>query len=97
MAEKMHIGVERNGSWWNEKSYPSAPCRFNLLMDPVKKMDPESEEWGYIGRKFLAAKLWAPTAAARLLKAHLMSVQEFPPSQGADTLSIEEGRRQAAR
>jgi arylsulfatase len=43
---------------------------------------------GYIGRKFFAAKLWAPTAASRFLKAHLMSMQEFPPSQGADTLSM---------
>jgi arylsulfatase len=32
-------------------------------MDPMEKTTPDSEEWGYIGRKFFAAKLWAPTAA----------------------------------
>jgi arylsulfatase A-like enzyme len=47
---KMHIGVKRDGSWWNEKSYPSVPYLFNLRMDPMEKMDPESHEWGYIGR-----------------------------------------------
>ncbi|HYB44476.1 MAG TPA: arylsulfatase [Candidatus Methylomirabilis sp.] len=92
---KMHIGVKPKGSWWNEKYYPNVPYLFNLLMDPMEKMDPESEEWGYVGRKFLAAKLWAPTAAGRFLKAHLMSMQEFPPSQGADTLSMKRAIEQA--
>jgi arylsulfatase len=87
-AWKMHIGVKREGSWWNEKYYPSVPYVFNLLMDPMEKMDPESSEWGYVGRKFLASKLWAPTAAGPFLQAHLQSLQEFPPSQGADTLSM---------
>lgn len=85
---KMHIGVKREGSWWNEKYYPSVPYIFNLWMDPMEKMDPESPEWGYIGRKFLASKLWAPTAAGPFLAAHLQSLQEYPPSQGADTLSM---------
>ena len=35
----------------------------------MEKMDPESHEWGYIGRKFAAEKLWAPTAASRFLQA----------------------------
>ena len=34
-------------------------------MDPMEKMDPESHEWGYVGRKFFAHKMWAPTAAGR--------------------------------
>jgi arylsulfatase len=85
---KMHIGVKKDGTWWNAKTYPSVPYLFNLLMDPLEKMDPESHEWGYIGRKFLAAKLWAPTAASQFLGAHLKTLQEFPPSQGADTLSM---------
>jgi len=85
---KMHIGVKKEGSWWNEKSYPSVPYIFNLLMDPMEKMDPESHEWGYIGRKFFASKLWAPTAAGPFLMAHLKSLKDFPPSQGADTLSM---------
>ena len=87
-AWKMHIGVKPKGSWWNEKYYPNVPYIFNLLMDPMEKMDPESEEWGYIGRKFFAAKMWAPTAAQRFIAAHIKSLIEFPPSQGADTLSL---------
>ena len=85
---KMHIGVKTNGLWWDPKTYPSVPYLFNLLMDPMEKMDPESHEWGYIGRKFFASKLWAPTAATPFLVAHLKSLQDFPPRQGADTLSM---------
>jgi arylsulfatase len=85
---KMHIGVKPEGSWWNEKYYPSIPYIFNLLMDPMEKMDPESKEWGYIGRKFVAQKLWAPNAAGPFLAEHLKSLSDFPPSQGADTLSM---------
>jgi hypothetical protein len=51
---RMHIGVKRNGLWWDQKYYPSVPYVFNLLMDPEEKMDPQSDEWGYIGRKFFA-------------------------------------------
>jgi hypothetical protein len=57
-------------------------------MDPMEKIDPESHEWGHAGRKFVAQKLWAPTAAGPFLAAHLQSLNEFPPSQGADTLSM---------
>jgi arylsulfatase len=85
---KMHIGVKPEGSWWNEKYYPSVPYVFNLLMDPMEKMDPESHEWGYIGRKFFAQKMWAPTAATPFLQAHLKSLQDYPPRQGADSLSM---------
>jgi len=92
---KMHIGVKRKGSWWNEKSYPSVPYIFNLRMDPMEKMDPESEEWGYIGRKFFASKLWAPTGAGPFIGAHLQSLKDFPPSQGADTLSLHKALERA--
>ncbi len=92
---KMHIGVKRDGSWWNEKSYPSVPYIFNLLMDPMEKMDPESHEWGYVGRKFFASKMWAATAAGPIIGAHLKSLQEYPPSQGADTLSLKKALEQA--
>jgi arylsulfatase len=85
---KMHIGVKHHGSWFDEKSYPSVPYVVNLLMDPMEKMTPDSEEWGYIGKKFFAAKLWAPTAATPFLVEHLKSLQEYPPSQGSDTLSM---------
>jgi arylsulfatase A-like enzyme len=87
-AWKLHIGVKHHGSWFDEKAYPSVPYVVNLLMDPMEKMTPDAEEWGYIGRKFFAAKLWAPTAATPILAAHLKTLQEFPPSQGADTLSM---------
>ena len=33
-------------------------------------------------------KLWAPTAASPFLAAHLKSLKDFPPRQGADTLSL---------
>jgi arylsulfatase len=94
---KMHIGVKMKNSWFNEKSYPSVPYIFNLLMDPMEKMDPESEEWGYIGRKFFAQKLWAPTAAGPFIAAHLKSLMDYPPSQGADTLSMKKALEQAQR
>jgi hypothetical protein len=55
---------------------------------PMEKMTPDSEEFGYAGRKFVAQKLWAPTAATSFLAAHLKSLTEYPPSQGADTLSM---------
>ncbi len=85
---KMAIGVKPNGIWWDAKYYPSVPYVFNLLMDPEEKMDPESHEWGYIGRKFFAEHMWAPNAATPFLAQHLKSLQEFPPRQGADTLSM---------
>lgn len=87
-AWKMSIGVKPNGIWWDQKYYPSVPYITNLLMDPMEKMQPGSEEWGYIGRKFVAQKLWAPTAAGPYLAAHLESLQTYPPRQGADTLSM---------
>lgn len=87
-AWKMHIGVKHHGSWFDEKSYPSVPYVVNLRMDPMEKMTPDSEEWGYIGKKFMAQKLWAPTAATPFIAAHLKSLMEYPPSQGADTLSM---------
>jgi arylsulfatase len=94
---KMHIGVKKDASWFNEKSYPSVPYLFNLLMDPMEKMDPESPEWGYIGRKFFAQKLWAPTAAGPFIAAHLKTMMDFPPSQGADTLSMKKALEEAQR
>ena len=87
-AWKMSIGVKHHGDWWDEKSYPSVPYISNLLMDPLEKVTPDAPGYEYAGRKFVAQKLWAPTAAGPFLTAHLKSLQEFPPSQGADTLSM---------
>jgi arylsulfatase A-like enzyme len=85
---KMHIGVKKEGIWWNSKYYPSIPYLFNLLMDPLEKMDPESHEWGASGRKFFASKMWAIATAGPYIAEHLKSLEQFPPSQGADTLSM---------
>ncbi len=85
---KMHIGVKREGSWWNEKYYPSIPYLFNLAMDPMEKMDPESPEWGFTARQLFAHKMWALNASGPFIAQHLQSFLAYPPSQGADTLSI---------
>jgi len=66
-------------------------------MDPMERMDPESHEWGYIGRKFFASKLWAPTAAGPFLQEHLKTLAEYPPRQGADTLSMKKAVDEAMR
>lgn len=87
-AWKMHIGVKHNGDWFDEKAYPSVPYVVNLLMDPLEKVTPDAPGYEYAGRKFLAQKLWAPTAAVPFIMEHLKSLQDFPPSQGADTLSM---------
>jgi spore maturation protein SpmA len=87
-AWKMHIGVKHNGDWFDEKAFPSVPYIVNLLMDPMEKVTPDAPGYEYMGRKFVAYKLWAPTAATPFLIEHLKSLQEFPPSQGADTLSM---------
>jgi len=94
---KMHIGVKHNGDWFDEKAYPSVPYIVNLLMDPLEKVTPDAPGYEYAGRKFLAQKLWAPTAAAPFLAAHLKSLQDFPPSQGADTLSMKKAIDEAMK
>ena len=85
---KMHIGLKKEGSWWNEKYYPSIPYVFNLQMDPMEKMDAELHEWGYIGREFTMHKMWVLNAAGPIVAAHLKSMIEFPPSQASDTLNV---------
>jgi arylsulfatase len=87
-AWKLDIGVKHGGNWFDSKAYPSVPYITNLLMDPMEKVTPDSEEFGYEGRKFLAQKLWAPTGAGPFLADHLKSLQDYPPRQGADTLSM---------
>jgi arylsulfatase len=85
---KMDIGVKHHGDWFDEKAYPSVPYITNLLMDPMEKVTPDAEGYEYMGRTFVAHKLWAPTGAGPFLAAHLKSLQDYPPSQGADTLSM---------
>jgi arylsulfatase len=93
MLGKMHIGVKHQGSWFDENAYPSVPYVVNLLMDPMEKMTPDSEEWGYVGKKFVAEKLWAPTAAGPFLAAHLKSLQRLPAESGRRHAEHEEGGR----
>ena len=57
-------------------------------MDPLEKMDQESHEWGTTARRFFASKMWALNSSAPFIQTHLKSLMEFPPSQGADTLSL---------
>ena len=92
---KLHIGVKHNGDWFDEKSYPSVPYIVNLLMDPMEKVTPDAPGFEYEGRKFFASKLWAPTGAGPFLAEHLKSLQEYPPSQGADTLSMKKAIEKA--
>jgi arylsulfatase len=87
-AWKMHIGIKAKGDWFDEKTYPSIPYIVNLLMDPLEKVTPNSPGFEYAGRLFVAQKLWAPTAAGPFLAEHLKSLNDYPPSQGADTLSM---------
>jgi len=87
-AWKMHIGVKKEGIWWNEKVYPSIPYLFNLLMDPMERMDQESHEWGTTARRFFASKMWALNSSGPFIMTHLKSLQAFPPRQGADSLSV---------
>jgi arylsulfatase len=84
----MHIGVKKDGIWWNAKDYPSVPYLFNLLMDPMERMDQESHEFGSAGRKFFASKMWALNSSGPFLMAHIKSLMDFPPRQGADSLSM---------
>jgi arylsulfatase A-like enzyme len=94
---KMHIGVKHNGDWFDEKAYPSVPYIVNLLMDPMEKVTPDAPGYEYAGRKFVAQKLWAPTAAGSYLAEHLQSLADFPPSQGADTLSMKKAIEEAMK
>ncbi|MDM0114973.1 arylsulfatase [Variovorax sp. J22R133] len=94
---KMHIGVKHHGNWFDEKSYPSVPYIVNLLMDPMEKVTPDSEENQYAARKFVAQKLWAPSAAGPFLAEHLKSLADYPPSQGADTLSMKKNIEMAMK
>jgi arylsulfatase A-like enzyme len=94
---KMHIGVKKEGIWWNAKQYPSVPYLFNLLMDPMERMDQESHEFGSASRRFFASKMWALNSSGPFIAQHLKSLMDYPPSQGADTLSIKVALEEAQR
>jgi arylsulfatase A-like enzyme len=92
---KMHIGIKPKGTWFDEKTYPSVPHLFNLLMDPLEIMDADSHEYAYIGKRFFADNMWAPNAAGPFIQEHLKSLMEYPPRQKADTLSIKKALENA--
>ena len=48
--------VKPEGIWWNPKTYPSVPYLFNLLMDPMERMDQQSHEFGSAARRFFDAE-----------------------------------------
>jgi arylsulfatase len=96
-AWKLDIGVKHHGDWFDEKAYPSVPYVTNLLMDPAEKVTPDAPGYEYEGRKFFAAKLWVPTGAGPFLAAHLKSLEEYPPRQGADTLSMKKAVHDAMK
>ena len=60
-------------------------------------MTPDAPGYEYAGRKFVAQKLWAPTATSPFLAAHLKSLADYPPSQGNDTLSLRKAMEEAMR
>ncbi len=87
---KMKFGVKKEGLWFSQLVYPSVPYLFNLRMDPMERIDPESEEWGYMGRYFMARKMWAMIPAQGFIQQHLQSLVAYPPRQAAAALSIKE-------
>ena len=92
---KMSFAVKEEGLWWDPLVYPRVPYLFNLRMDPMELFDPHSPEWGYMGRKLFAEKLWTLIPAQGLIAAHIKSLQEWPPRQRAQSLSMQKSMEAA--
>jgi hypothetical protein len=58
-------------------------------MDPMEKIALDAPGFAYEGRKCSPGELLAPTGAGPFLAAHLKSLEDYPPRQGEDTLSVE--------
>jgi arylsulfatase len=86
---KMSFAIKEHGLWWDQLVYPRAPYLFNLRMDPMEHFDPHSHEWGYMGRKLMAEKLWTLIPAQGIIAEHMKSLQEWPPRQRAQSLSLQ--------
>jgi len=86
---KMSFAVKEDGLWWDPLVYPRVPYLFNLRMDPMELFDPHSPEWGYMARKLFAEKLWTLIPAQGLIAEHVKSLQEWPPRQRAESLSMQ--------
>ena len=84
---KMHIGVKKEGSWWNEKYYPSVPYLFHLAHGPHGEDGPGvAMSGGPQARQFFAHKMWALNAIG--------SVHRDAPEE-LDGIPAEPGRRHA--
>jgi len=55
----------------------------------MELFDPHSPEWGYMGRKLVAEKLWTFIPAQGIIAEHVESLKKWPPRQRADSLSME--------
>ncbi len=86
---KMPFAIKEEGLWWDPLVYPRVPCLFNFRMDPMALFDPHSPEWGYMGRKLFAEKLWTLIPAQGIIAEHVKSLQEWPPRQRAESLSMQ--------
>ena len=93
---KMHIGVKHERQLVEREVLSERPVR----LQPAD--GPDGKNGSGIGRVGLhraqvrsRQKMWAPTAAGPFLAAHLKSLREFPPSQGADTMSMKKAIEQA--
>jgi arylsulfatase len=86
---KMLFAIKEEGLWWDPLVYPSVPYLFNLRMDPMERFDPHSREWGYMARKLLAEKMWTLVPAQGIIAEHMKSLQDWPPRQRAESLSLQ--------
>jgi len=70
---KMSFAIKEEGLWWDQLVYPRVPYLFNLRMDPMEEFDPHSPEWGYMGRKLFAEKMWTLIPAQGIIGEHVSS------------------------
>ena len=94
---KMHIGVKKEGSWWNEKSYPafriSSTCSWTLWRRWTRSRTSGASQ----AANSLRAKMWALNSSGPFFAAHIKSIMEYPPRQGADTLSVKKVLEEAMK
>jgi arylsulfatase len=64
-------------------------------MDTMEKMDPHSHEWGYIGRRFPGLQVVGTDGGRSVHRGPPQVTAGYPPSQGADTLSLKKALEKA--
>jgi arylsulfatase A-like enzyme len=94
---KMHIGIKPEGSWWDEKSYPSVPYVFNLRMDPMEKMDPQSHEWGVHRAKVLWHEGLGANWCGSVYRGSPQELDGLSSVAGGRYVKPEEGARKGSR